>query len=47
MMMLLSTPGGDAYTFSELQKMFGNAGFSRSTLHPLPPTFQQVVVSDK
>ena len=47
MMMLTSTPSGDAYTFSELEKMFGNAGFSRSTLHPLPPTIQQVVVSEK
>lgn len=47
MMMLTSTPSGDAYTFSELEKMFANAGFSGSTLHPLPPTIQQVVISDK
>ena len=47
MVMLLSTPSGDAYTFSELQKMFANAGFSRSTLHPLPPTIEQVVISEK
>jgi SAM-dependent methyltransferase len=47
LIMLIGTPSGDAYTFSELEKMFANAGFSRSTLHPLPPTFQQVVVSDK
>ena len=47
MMMLTSTPSGDAYTFPELEKMFANAGFSRSTLHPLPPTIQQVVISDK
>jgi ubiquinone/menaquinone biosynthesis C-methylase UbiE len=47
MMMLTSTPSGDAYTFSELEKMFANVGFSRSTLHPLPPTIQQVVVSEK
>ncbi len=47
MMMLTSTPSGDAYTFSELERMFANAGFSRSTLHPLPPTIQQVVVSEK
>ncbi len=47
MVMLLSTPSGDAYTFSELEKMFANAGFSRSTLHPLPPTIQQVVISEK
>ena len=46
-MMLTSTPSGDAYTFSELERMFANAGFSRSTLHALPPTIQQVVVSEK
>jgi SAM-dependent methyltransferase len=47
MMMLLGTPSGDAYTFPELERMFAHAGFSRSTLHPLPPTFQQVVISEK
>jgi len=47
MTMLLSTPSGDAYTFAELEKMFANAGYSRSTLHPLPPTIQQVVISEK
>lgn len=46
-MMLTTTPAGDAYTFSELEQMFANAGFSRSTLHPLPPTIQQVVISEK
>ena len=47
MMMLTSTPSGDAYTFSDLERMFANVGFSRSTLHPLPPTIQQVVISEK
>jgi 2-polyprenyl-3-methyl-5-hydroxy-6-metoxy-1,4-benzoquinol methylase len=46
-MMLVSTPSGDAYTFAELERMCANAGFSRSRLHPLPPTMQQVVVSEK
>ena len=46
-MMLTTTPSGDAYTFAELEQMFANAGFSRSTLHPLPPTIQQVVISEK
>jgi ubiquinone/menaquinone biosynthesis C-methylase UbiE len=46
-LMLATTPSGDAYTFSELEKMFANVGFSHSTLHALPPTFQQVVVSEK
>jgi len=47
LIMLSGTPSGDAYTFSELEKMFANAGFSHSALHPLPPTFQQVVISEK
>ena len=47
MMMLVGTPSGDAYTFAELERMFANAGFSRSTIQPLPPTIQQVVISEK
>ena len=47
MMMLGTTPSGDAYTFSEFDQMFRNAGFSSSEVHPLPPTFQQVVISHK
>ena len=47
LMMLAGTPAGDAYTFSELERMFANAGFSRSVIHPLPPTIQQVVISEK
>jgi len=47
MQMLIGTRSGDAYTFPELERMFANAGFSRSTLHALPPTFQQVMISEK
>jgi ubiquinone/menaquinone biosynthesis C-methylase UbiE len=47
MMMLGTTPSGDAYTFSEFDRMFGNTGFSSSELYALPPTFQQVVISYK
>lgn len=47
MVMLTGTPSGDAHTFSELERMFANAGFSRSKLHPLPPTIEQVVISEK
>lgn len=47
MMMLGGTPGGDAYTFAELDQMFRNAGFTRSELHELPPTIQRVVISHK
>jgi 2-polyprenyl-3-methyl-5-hydroxy-6-metoxy-1,4-benzoquinol methylase len=46
-MMLGSTPSGDAYTFSDLEQMFANAGFASSEFHELPPTIQRVVVSRK
>ena len=36
---------GDAYTFSELEQMFRNAGFSRSEVQPVPQSIQQVMVS--
>ena len=47
MMMLGATPSGDAYTFSELERMFSNAGYTRSEIHPLPPSIEQVVISYK
>src|SRR5262249_13772429 len=45
LIMLSTTPSGDAYTFSEYESMFRNAGFQSNELHPLPPTPGQVVVS--
>jgi 2-polyprenyl-3-methyl-5-hydroxy-6-metoxy-1,4-benzoquinol methylase len=45
MTMLASTPSGDAYTFSEFDRMFRNAGFARSEIHPSPP--QHIIVSSK
>jgi hypothetical protein len=47
MMMLGGTPSGDAYTFSDLERMFSNSGFAHSEIHPLPPSFEQVVISHK
>ena len=47
LVMLGSTPQGDAYTFREFEEMFSQAGFSRSELHQLPPTPQQVLISYK
>ena len=35
--LLATTPRGDVYTFTELDRMFRNAGFSRAELHELPP----------
>ncbi|HKC62495.1 MAG TPA: class I SAM-dependent methyltransferase [Pyrinomonadaceae bacterium] len=47
MMMLGGTPAGDAYTFTELERMFRNAGFSESRLHELQATPEQVIISTK
>jgi hypothetical protein len=47
MMMLGSTPGGDAYTFAELERMFRNAGFARSEIHPLQATPEHLIISHK
>ena len=45
--MLAGTDAGDAYTLSEYEKMFGNAGFAKTTLQQIPDTPQQVLVSEK
>lgn len=47
LMMLATTPAGDAYTFAELDSMFRAAGFSRSEIHPLPPSMQHVIISHR
>jgi ubiquinone/menaquinone biosynthesis C-methylase UbiE len=47
MIMLTGTPKGDAYTFAQYQSMFAKAGFKRSELHDLSPSFQQLVISYK
>ena len=47
LMMLGATASGDAYTFSEYDRMFRNAGFSRNELRELAPSPQRVIVSYK
>jgi len=47
LIMLVTTPGGDAYTFPEVEQMCRNAGFAASELHDLRPSFQRVVISRK
>jgi len=47
LIMLANTDAGDAYTFVEYEKIFRNAGFAKSTLHPVPEMPQQVIVSEK
>jgi ubiquinone/menaquinone biosynthesis C-methylase UbiE len=45
--MLAGTPGGDAYTFNELERMLAEAGFPHSEPHQLPASPQQVIISRK
>ncbi|MGC1485506.1 MAG: class I SAM-dependent methyltransferase [Candidatus Acidiferrum sp.] len=45
--MLVGTDAGDAYTFSEYEKMFGNAGFAKTTLYHVVGMPQQVMISGK
>ncbi|HEY6128901.1 MAG TPA: class I SAM-dependent methyltransferase [Candidatus Acidoferrum sp.] len=47
LIMLTGTEAGDAYTFSEYETMFRNAGFAKNTLHQIPSSPQQVVLSEK
>lgn len=45
--MLATTPGGDAYTFSDCEKMFRAAGFSSSELQQVPGTPNRIIISRK
>jgi tRNA A58 N-methylase Trm61 len=45
MMMLGATPGGDAYTFAELDWMFRAAGFGASTMQDLAPSPERLVLT--
>jgi len=47
MMMLGTTPAGDAYTFAEYDAMFRNAGFASSKFHSLTKAPQSLVISTK
>jgi len=47
LIMLATTDSGDAYTLSEFERMFRNAGFSRTTMHQIPDMPQRLLVSEK
>ncbi|MBJ7312889.1 methyltransferase [Rugamonas sp. CCM 8940] len=47
MMMLGTTPLGEVYSFSDMQRMFGAAGYEHVELKPIPPAMEKVVVSYK
>jgi ubiquinone/menaquinone biosynthesis C-methylase UbiE len=45
MMMLATTPAGDAYTFAELESIAKNAGFARVELVPTPLGLDRLIVA--
>jgi SAM-dependent methyltransferase len=47
MVMLATTPAGDAYTFAEFEAMLSAAGFSGIEQFPLPPSLATAVVAVK
>ena len=47
LVMLAATDAGDAYTLAEYEKMFRNAGFTKTTLHQISGMPSQVLVSEK
>lgn len=47
LVMLANTDSGDAYTFAELEKICKNAGFAKTTQHPIPDMPQTALVSEK
>lgn len=47
LVMLAHTDAGDAYTFSEYEKMHRNAGFKNCTLQQIPDLPQRLVIGEK
>ena len=47
LIMLATTPAGDAYTFSEYDQMFQNVGFKRSKLYDIPASNERVIITAK
>jgi 2-polyprenyl-3-methyl-5-hydroxy-6-metoxy-1,4-benzoquinol methylase len=45
LIMLADTPAGDAFTFSDLDKMFRNAGFSKNEKHDLASSPNSLILS--
>jgi ubiquinone/menaquinone biosynthesis C-methylase UbiE len=43
MIMLATTPEGDAYTFAEFEEMLRQSGFQAPQAHSIPPTFTAIV----
>src|SRR5204862_6506642 len=47
LIMLATTPEGDAYTLAEYADMLAQSGFKSPKLHPLPASVNQAVISKR
>lgn len=47
LVMLATTPEGDAYTFDEYADMLSKSGFQKPTAHPLPASVNQALIASK
>ena len=47
LVMLATTPAGDAFTYAEYDEMLRRAGFPRTVLHDLPMVPQRVVIAER
>jgi 2-polyprenyl-3-methyl-5-hydroxy-6-metoxy-1,4-benzoquinol methylase len=45
--MLATTPSGDAYTFSEYERILRSAGFRSAKMYPIPSDAQQIILAVK
>ncbi len=47
LIMLATTPEGDAYTFAEYSDMLARAGFNPPAMHPLPASMNVAVIAGR
>jgi ubiquinone/menaquinone biosynthesis C-methylase UbiE len=47
LIMLATTPAGDAYVFSEYDRMFRHAGFGESRMQDIPTSNERVIITKK
>ena len=47
LIMLATTPAGDAYVFSEYDRMFRHAGFGESRMQDIPASNERVIITKK
>ena len=47
LIMLATTPEGDAYTFAEYSAMLAQAGFNPPAMHPLPASMNVAVIASR